>query len=216
MASNAYTRFHAQFNATPFTATLDVFLAFPMYSFPGTYPAVFTTVSHLVHLFHLLYTNVFHQGSSLVIPVLLAFLQLKYQGNQENSFATHPKTTGLAVSAFLLYYLAYRVQLRPWAFRFSPACVGVLRHCMEGFVDLSMASMASLLFPDSIRPFLYVLFLWLPAGELLYWLYRKLFVEGNDEFEVYTRQIPVIRRFLRNLCGIGVGSSSNRRYILPR
>ncbi|KAL2242409.1 UNVERIFIED_CONTAM: hypothetical protein Sindi_0358900 [Sesamum indicum] len=211
MASNANTRFHAQFNAASF-----VFLAFPMSSFPGTYAAVFTTVSHLVGLFHHLYTNVFNQGFSLVIPVLLAFLQLKYQGNQETPFATHPKTTGLAVSAFLLHYLGYRVQLRPWARRFSPACVGVLRHCMEGFVDLSMASTASLLFADSIRPFLYVLFLWLPAGELLYWLYLKLFVEGNDEFGVYIRQIPVIRRFVRKLCGITVSSSSNPRYILPR
>ncbi|KAL2242411.1 UNVERIFIED_CONTAM: hypothetical protein Sindi_0359100 [Sesamum indicum] len=210
MASNAYTRFHAQFNAAPF-----VFSAFPMYSFPGTYPAVFTTVSHLVVLFHHLYTNVFHQGFSLVIPVLLAFLQLKYQGNQETPFSTHPKKTGLAVSDFLLHYLAYRVQLRHWARRFSPACVGVLRHCMEGFVDLSMASMASLLFADSIRP-LYVLFLWLPAGEHLYWLYLKLFVEGNDEFEVYTRLIRVIRRFFRNLYGITVGSSSNPLYTLPR
>ncbi|KAL2253100.1 UNVERIFIED_CONTAM: hypothetical protein Sindi_0104700 [Sesamum indicum] len=201
----------AQFHAAPFTATLDGFLAFPMYSFPGTYPAVFTTVSHLVHL----NADVFHQGFSLVIPVLLAFLQLKYQGNQETPFSTHPKTTGLAVSAFLLHYLAYRVQLRPWARRFSPACVGVLRHCMEGFGDLSMASMASLLFADSIRPFLYLLFLCRPAVELLWWLYLKLFVEGN-EFEVCIRQIRVIRRFVGNLCGITVSSSSNPRYILPR
>ncbi|KAL0458840.1 UNVERIFIED_CONTAM: hypothetical protein Slati_0511200 [Sesamum latifolium] len=159
MASNAFTRFHAQFNAAPFTATLDVFLAFPTYSFPGTSAAVFTMVSYLVDLFHHRYSGVFHQGVSFVIPVLLVFLQLKCQGNQETPFATYPKTMGVAVSACVLYYLAYRAQLQPCVRRFSPACGGVLRHCMVWFVDLSVASMASVFFADSVRPFLYVLFL---------------------------------------------------------
>ncbi|KAK4421538.1 hypothetical protein Salat_2104400 [Sesamum alatum] len=195
MASNGWTRFHAQFNAAPFTATLDIFFAFPTHSFP----AVFTMASHLVDLFHHRYTDVFHRGVSFVIPVLVALLQLKYQGNQETPFATHPKTMGVAVSTCLLYYLAYNAQLQPCIRRFSPACVGVLRHCMVVFGDLSVASMASVFFADSVRPFLYVLFLLLPAGELLYWVYLRLFVEGSEELEVDIRQI---RWFLINLCWI--------------
>ncbi|KAL0432916.1 UNVERIFIED_CONTAM: hypothetical protein Slati_2625900 [Sesamum latifolium] len=213
MASNGFTRFHAQFNAAQFTATLDVFWAFPTYSFPGTNAAVFTMASHLVDLFHGRYTDVFHQGVSFIIPVLLAFLQLKCQGNQETPFATHPKTMAVAVSACVLYYLAYSAQFRPCVRCLSPACCGVLRHCMVWFGDLSVASTASLFFADSIRPLLYVLFLLLPAGELLYRLYLKLSVEGSEEFEVDIRQIP---RFLNNLSRITARASPDRRYILPR
>ncbi|KAL0290906.1 UNVERIFIED_CONTAM: hypothetical protein Sangu_2554900 [Sesamum angustifolium] len=213
MASSGFTRFHAQFNDAQFTATLDVFLAFRTDSFPGTYAAVSTRVSHLVDLFRYRYTDVFHQGVSFIIPVLLAFLQLKCQGNQETPFATHPKTMAVAVSASVLFYLAYSAQFRPCVRRFSPACVGVLRHCMVWLGNLSAASMASVFFADSVRPLLYVLFLLLPAGELLYWLYLKLSVEGSEEFEVDIGRIP---GFLNNLSRITAGASLDRRYILPR
>ncbi|KAL0377111.1 UNVERIFIED_CONTAM: hypothetical protein Scaly_0828700 [Sesamum calycinum] len=145
----------------------------------------------------------FNQTTAWIIPVLLTFLQLKYQGNdQQTPFTTHPKTMNVAVSSSIVYYLAYT-----WRQRFSGHCrlAAVLsRHCLVWSGYASVASLTSVLLPDSATPYLYCLFLLLPASDLMYWFYNK-HCRGRS-----------IQRFLITIWRVVAGSSRELPIILPR
>ncbi|KAI8546643.1 hypothetical protein RHMOL_Rhmol07G0135500 [Rhododendron molle] len=118
-------------------------------------------------------TSSCHGVLAFVIPVLLSLIQLKYQGNQTSPFATHPKSTGFAVVSLLLYCLAYDAEARAISSvpsRPRPTYSWIPARAMAVFGSLSMASLASILFPDSLCPMLCLLWL---AGDLLLRL-RKL------------------------------------------
>ncbi|PSS11554.1 Serine/threonine-protein kinase [Actinidia chinensis var. chinensis] len=106
-----------------------------------------------------------------LIPVLVNFVKLKYQGTDTCAFETHRKTMILAAASFLLYCLALSR-----GFRSGGAFLGWL----------SSLSLASVLVPVSIRPVLFLLCVMFAAGELLkckivqvvwYWLRQRM--RGN-------------------------------------
>ncbi|KAL0388003.1 UNVERIFIED_CONTAM: hypothetical protein Sradi_2682100 [Sesamum radiatum] len=140
---------------------LNTFSGFPTYIF-----ANFSLTCFALNLI-----NSFSQSTAWIIPVLLTFLQLKYQGNdQQTPFTTHPKTMIVAVSSSIVYYLAYtwRQRIPP-----PPRLAGFADRCLVWSGNVSVASLTSVLFPDSATPFLYALFMLLPAHGLLHWLCNK-------------------------------------------
>ncbi|KAL8482980.1 hypothetical protein ACS0TY_025877 [Phlomoides rotata] len=75
----------------------------------------------------------------------------------------------LAVSATILFYLAYTALLRfPLRRRFTV----IADHCLLSIGNAAVASLASALLPDSLSPFVFVVFGLLSEVELMYWLYR--------------------------------------------
>ncbi|KAK6783083.1 hypothetical protein RDI58_020879 [Solanum bulbocastanum] len=114
--------------------------------------------------------------------VLLNFLQLKYQGNNKTDpFSTHPKTMRVSVTSLLLYCLIYAIKLkfsRHYKYRkFSD----LVHHVMVFFSSLSLASTASILFPDSVSPLLYFLCFLLSGGEMLLWIFEKIIQKFEEE-----------------------------------
>lgn len=118
-------------------------------------------------------TSSCHGVLAFIIPVLISLIQLKYQGNQTSPFATHPKSTGFAVISLLLFCSAHDAKARAISSvpsRPQPTYSWIPARAMAVFGTLSMASLASILFPDSLGPMLCLLWL---AGDLLLRL-RKL------------------------------------------
>ncbi|KAK6783082.1 hypothetical protein RDI58_020878 [Solanum bulbocastanum] len=118
--------------------------------------------------------------------ILLNFLQLKYQGNNNTDpFTTHPKTMRVSVTSLLLYCLIYAIKLkfsRHYVYRkFSD----LVHHVMVFFSSLSLASTASVLFPDSVSPLLYFLCFLLSGGEMLLWIFEKIMQKFEQEEEWY-------------------------------
>ncbi|KAL0377115.1 UNVERIFIED_CONTAM: hypothetical protein Scaly_0829100 [Sesamum calycinum] len=152
--------------------------------------------------FALYLINSFNQSTGWIIPVLLTFLQLKYQGtDQKTPFTTHSKTMNIAVSSSTVYYLAYFVQLR---FSLHLRLAVFVNHCLVWSGYASVASLTSVLLPDSATPFLYGLFVMLPASELFHWIYNK-YCRG--------RRIP---RFFISLWRVLANSSADLTLTLPR
>ncbi|KAL2506226.1 Uncharacterized protein Adt_21847 [Abeliophyllum distichum] len=159
--------------------------------------------------------NIFHRGFIItardqgtvvfIVPVLGTLMQVKYQGIEKNPFITYSKTMTVAVITLLLYsYLAYGAKLR-FDLPDNPPTYDF--HCMVFFGNTAVASLTSIFFPDSIRPFLYLLCVLISAGEFLYWVYRR------DE-HIFTRRIY---RFLINLWrSLLAYFSIEHTHILPR
>ncbi|KAA8522202.1 hypothetical protein F0562_012875 [Nyssa sinensis] len=122
-----------------------------------------------------------------IVPVLLNLIELKYQGKDDSAFEAYPKTMCFAVTSLLMYCLAYYVELK---FSSShPTWFGIfyaraLHHSMVLFGSLTMASLASILFPDPVRPVLYVLCILLSAGELLEWIRWRLMAHHHQGMRV--------------------------------
>ncbi|GFZ02096.1 hypothetical protein Acr_15g0007050 [Actinidia rufa] len=94
---------------------------------------------------------------ALFIPVILNFLELKYQGKDFSPFQTHPKTMRVAVVSLLLYCFAYDFEKRLC----SPAYAHIVCSGRAVFGSLLSVSLASVLFQDSVwlaLIFVYILF----------------------------------------------------------
>ncbi|GFZ08537.1 hypothetical protein Acr_20g0003450 [Actinidia rufa] len=94
---------------------------------------------------------------ALFIPVILNFLELKYQGTAFSPFQTHPTTMHFAVVVLLLYCFAYDFGTRLG----FPAYAHIFRGGKAVFGWLLSVSLASVLFQDFvwIAPFfLFTLF----------------------------------------------------------
>ncbi|KAL2529975.1 Uncharacterized protein Fot_22576 [Forsythia ovata] len=123
---------------------------------------------------------------AFIVPVLITLIQVKYQGIEKTPFITYSKTMNVAVfSSLIYYYLAYGAKLS-FDLHGNPPTYAF--HCMVFFGNTAVASLTSIFFPDSIRPFLYLLCVLISAGEFLYWVYQR------DE-HIFTRRIY---RFLIN------------------
>ncbi|KAB1203420.1 hypothetical protein CJ030_MR8G000578 [Morella rubra] len=104
-----------------------------------------------------------------IIPILINFIELKFEGKPYSPFETHPITTMVAVTSLLVYCLAYGADLT-----FSPGqrpssrCALVLRSLIGLFGSLSLASLASILFPASLQsvPYIVYISLWIGDHEL--------------------------------------------------
>ncbi|KAL8482973.1 hypothetical protein ACS0TY_025870 [Phlomoides rotata] len=94
------------------------------------------------------FINSFNQTIALTIPVLLNFLQLQ----KSNPFSTHPRAMRLAVSATILFYLAYTAVLR------FPLRRRSADHFLLSTGNAAVASLASVLLPDSLSPFVFCCF----------------------------------------------------------
>lgn len=135
----------------------------------------------------------FQQSIFFIIPTLITFLQLMYQGSQENPFRTHPNTMGVAVCASLVYYLACSGQLTVSIGRVSAPCLA--RYCMTWSGNASVASLASMFAPDLVRPLFYVVSALLSANELLSWkfiCYRRSWYDVAQFVTGYFSQQPHI------------------------
>lgn len=112
-----------------------------------------------------------HTVLAFVVPVLLNLLQIKYQGNQLSPFDTHPISMVISVASLLLYCFGYHAKSR-W-----PTYALVVSRVMVVFGSLSVVSLATVLFPESLGPVLCTLFVLFSAAELLMlfkWVHRKI------------------------------------------
>ncbi|KAH6786527.1 hypothetical protein C2S52_006079 [Perilla frutescens var. hirtella] len=141
-----------------------------------------------------------HECLLFIIPTLVGFLQLKYQGGGNgngniNPFLTHPNTMGAAVYAAIIYYLACTAKLT-----FPAAASAAVRRCMVWSGNVSVASLASLFAPDSLRPSFYIISALVSESALLYRM-----VSGGGGRIWLLRRIPMVLR-----------SFSHSAQILPR
>jgi len=113
--------------------------------------------------------NSFHYIFAFIVPALLIFLELMYQGKDCTPFDTNPVTMWTSLSCLLAYCLTYWVGEMTYVRLFwSQRYVTAVRCSIVLFGLLSSASLASIFFPDIIKPFLYVLCILISMGELLY------------------------------------------------
>ncbi|KZV27471.1 hypothetical protein F511_02580 [Dorcoceras hygrometricum] len=159
------------------------------------------------NIFHFIYTRFltsFDQSVAFMIPVLITLLHLKYKANDlATPFETHPSTMKLSVVATLLYYFTYGLRIKRYFVRHLPC--RVVNHCLVCFGNTSVASLGSLFFDDSARPFLYVLCALFSASEGLYGFYQK-FAQRIEEALHARRRPSYTCQFLVNL----------RRLVAPR
>lgn len=106
-----------------------------------------------------------------IVPLLAQLLEVKYEGKAASPFETHPKTMLFFILCLLAYCVVYGIELR-----FSSASQSsIYAHAMVLFGSLSLASIASIFFPDSVRWVLYLVYIMLCMGQILYTLVLVLY-----------------------------------------
>ena len=108
-----------------------------------------------------------------ILPFTTNLINLKFQNQPNSAYQAHPMTTFVANGSLVLFSLLFGIQLTFRSFHFSPTYAAVLRTTMVFCGFLSLASFASLLFPDAWRPGIYFIYLLLSLGNCLYGLVRK-------------------------------------------
>ena len=103
---------------------------------------------------------------SFIVPVLLDLVDLKFEKEAHSVFEAHPTTTKLGIASLLAFVLAFELMLIFHTCRLPTTCAALLSTTMVFSASLSLASLASLLFPDALRPHLYVLYALLSLGNL--------------------------------------------------
>ncbi|KAI3411427.1 uncharacterized protein J3R85_018014 [Psidium guajava] len=112
---------------------------------------------------------------TLIIPVLVAFIAVKYQGKPNSPFDTHPITIFLSIFSLLLYCsLSLSLVARLPAFRTACGARSFLFLRILSFT-LSVASLTSLLFRGLSFLLLYLPLLILLSAAPLHGLLKKLF-----------------------------------------
>lgn len=104
-----------------------------------------------------------HAILAFIVPILVAFIQIKFPGISvlSSPFETHRNTTIVAIASLLAYCMAVGVSLRfpAWArstwYRFSILFLGLL----------SVASLLSILLPDSWNHVPYIMYIIYVMGE---------------------------------------------------
>ncbi|KAH7864372.1 hypothetical protein Vadar_028880 [Vaccinium darrowii] len=122
-------------------------------------------------------TSSCHVVLTFIIPVLINLIQLKYQESQTSPFETHPKSMGIAVVGLLLYCLAYDAETRVASLpvgRRRSTYEWIPARAMVVFGLLSVTSLASTLFPDSMGPILYFVCVLFAAGDQVLRLWKLL------------------------------------------
>ncbi|CAN4077152.1 unnamed protein product [Withania somnifera] len=127
--------------------------------------------------------------------LIMGWLQLKQQNQQESLFQTHPKTMTTALNTLVLCWFLYGFKLRfP---RIYAAYLTAIPLGIEFFGLLSMASVLSFLFPDSLRPLVYFILLLIPSINMLRRIFEKLEAMFS-ETEFWRRNIdPVVLKLTR-------------------
>ncbi|KAM3396956.1 hypothetical protein P3S68_000468 [Capsicum galapagoense] len=148
---------------------------------------------------------------------LLNFLQLKYQGNNKpDPFSTHPKTMRVSVTCLLLYCLAYGAKQRFSSHPIYRKFSDLVRNVMVFFTSLSLASIASVLFPDSFSHVVFSLCFLLFGGEMLHWIFKKMMqhFEEGEEWHFWRRRDgePAVWNYVRRRMNM-VGYPMEERFI---
>ena len=110
---------------------------------------------------------------SLILPLLLDLINLKFQKEADSVFYAHPITIKVAITGLLVFALAFGIDFTFHSSHLSPTCAALLRTTMVFSGYLSLASLASLLFPDACRPLIYLMYVLLSLSNYLYRLIRK-------------------------------------------
>lgn len=111
---------------------------------------------------------------SFVLPILLNFLVLKYQNQDKSPFQTRPKTVLLGILSLILYCFCYDYLQRIRMHGRPAVLAHVFHHCVLFFGYLAMATLASLLLPDSASPAFYAFYITLSVSDLLYLVYQRI------------------------------------------
>ena len=119
-----------------------------------------------------------HAAFAFTILAILGLLQVKYQGKDKTPFDSHPKTISLAILSLLIYGFAYGIQLGLPSARYNRIVGDMVHFCMFLAGSLSIAATVSFLFPDSVRPLLFVVYFITSAVVLLDWVHKRY---GNRE-----------------------------------
>ncbi|CAI9095694.1 OLC1v1031691C1 [Oldenlandia corymbosa var. corymbosa] len=107
---------------------------------------------------------------AFILTVSLNLVQIKYQSLAESPFETHPKTMFLAVASLLLYYcLSQQPNLNTIPlYAISAAYWDYFSRLGLGFCGpLSLASVTSLLLPESLCPLVFSLALLFALSQLI-------------------------------------------------
>ncbi|GMP95758.1 hypothetical protein CsSME_00044681 [Camellia sinensis var. sinensis] len=131
-----------------------------------------------------------HVVLAFILSVLLSFPQLKYQGNKDISpFDTHPTSMRVAIASFLLYCFAYDAKLRSFENHRHQTYAFIVCRGMVNFGWLAVVSLPSILFPNSLGPPLYFLYILFLAGELLH---RRLQMLWNWVYQIIVNRVPLM------------------------
>ena len=101
---------------------------------------------------------------TFILQVLLALLDLKFQNEPNFVFQAYPKTIKAAVASLLVFALKVEVDFTFHSSHLSPTCSYLLSTNIMLCGSLLVASLASLLFPNTCRPLIYLIYLLLSLG----------------------------------------------------
>ncbi|GMP42743.1 hypothetical protein CsSME_00012382 [Camellia sinensis var. sinensis] len=146
-----------------------------------------------------------HAVLAFFAPVLLDFIELKFQGKNTSSFEMHQKAIWVAIASLILYCFAYEAELR---LPELPAYSCVIRRGMVVLGSVSSISLTSILFPGNGRHVFYLLYALVLASESA--VIRHRFQMAWSW--VYQRIIGYLLREWRRQ----MGRAGNRRDLLPR
>lgn len=102
---------------------------------------------------------------AFIVPIILTFIQIKFQALTSSPFETHHAATMVAITSLLAYSLAVAARIRfpthsPTHSRFAVRISGLL----------SVASLLSILFPDSWHHVPYMVFFMYLMSECFAWV----------------------------------------------
>ncbi|KAL9373555.1 hypothetical protein Peur_033175 [Populus x canadensis] len=90
--------------------------------------------------------NSLHPVFTFIMPVLLNFLELMYQGKDYSPFDTHPINMWIGLTCLLAYCLAYGVEVACSKCLRSPVFASIFHRSAVFFGSLSVASIAFIIF----------------------------------------------------------------------
>ncbi|KAL7188639.1 hypothetical protein ACSBR1_038488 [Camellia fascicularis] len=138
---------------------------------------------------------------AVLTPMLLAFIQLKFQGQNVSSFEMYQKAIWVTTISIILYCFAYEAELQ------LPAYSRVICRGMIVLVSVSLVSLTSILFPGNGRHVFYLFYALFLASESAMIRHRFQMVWNW----VYQRIIGYLPREWRRR----MGRAGNRRDLLP-
>ncbi|CAL5360772.1 unnamed protein product [Camellia sinensis] len=143
-----------------------------------------------------------HTFLAVLTQMLIAFIQLKFQGQNVSSSEMYQKATRVATVSLILYCFAYEAELR------LPAYSHVIRRGMMVLGSVSSVSLTSILFPGNGRHVFYLLYALFLASESA--------VIRHQFQMVWNWVYQGIMGYLLREWRRQMGRAGNRRDLLPR
>ncbi|KAJ9680208.1 hypothetical protein PVL29_019496 [Vitis rotundifolia] len=103
---------------------------------------------------------------TFILPVLLVLIYFKFQNESTSVFQAHPITIKVVVANLLAFALAFGIEFTFHPCCPSTTCAAFLRTTILFCGSLSVASVASILFPDAWRPLIYLIYALLSLANL--------------------------------------------------